>query len=226
MTNNGAEQGAVQKGMNYANGQAANGAPMRVTQDPGLANNAASGAGGNQAQVVTDADQLARGNTPSAAAYQLQAGLNQGLAQQRSMGVSARGGAALATAGADTGANTAALQQNAWTQGGMLRSQDMAAGRGMLGSALGQQQDQNNQQISEADSINQANASNRDTSALGFAGAGVGLGQVGNAQQQQNQGIYASGMNPVGAQDEANQQYQLWLADAQKQKVAANVKNG
>lgn len=219
------QQSQIQGGMGYANGQSS-GTPMQVQQNQGLANNAASGAGGNQNRAVSLADTLARGNQPSVAAYQLQNGLNQGLAQQRSMGVSGRGGAALATAGADAGANAAAMQQNAWTAGGMLRSQDMATGRGMLGSALGQQQDQNNAQIGEANSVNQANAANKDQYQLGMGQAAVGFGQVGNAQEQQDQGIYAQGMAPVNAQDEANQQYQRWQADAQNQKVAANTKNG
>lgn len=225
-TANDGQQTAVAKGMGIANGQAVAGTPTQVTQDKGLANNAASGAGGNQREAVNIAGQLAGGNQPSQAAYQLQAGLNQGLAQQTSMGRSARGGGALATAQTDAANNSSAMQQNAWTAGGMLRSQDMAAGRGMLGSALGQQRDQDNQQLGEANSINQANSANQDQYRLGMGQAGVALGQAGNAQAQQDQGLNAAGMAPVNAQDEANQQYQKWIADANKQAAAANGANG
>lgn len=225
-TANDGQQAAVQQGMTTAAQQANHGVPMQVTQDQGLANNASSGAGGNQNQAVSLAGQLAAGNSPSQGAYQLQNGLNQGLAQQTSMGRSARGGAALATAGADAGANAAAMQQNAWTAGGMLRSQDMAQGRGMLGSALGQQRDQDNAQIAEGNSVNQANAQNQDNLRLGMGTASVALGQVGNAQASQDQGVHQAGMGSVDAQDTANQQYKRWQADAQHQKVAANIKNG
>jgi hypothetical protein len=224
-TNNDVQQGAVQGGMGYANGQAANGQPMQVTQDQGLANNAASGAGGNQQEATNLAQKLATGAGPSQAAMQLQRGLTMGLAQQQAIGRSARGSAALATAGTDAAANSAVMQQNAFTAGGMLRSQDMAAGRGMLNSALGQQRDQANAQLGEADSVNQANATNQDQYRLGMGQAGVALGTVGNSQEQQDQGIYGAGMAPIDAQDEANQQYQRWIADANKQAAAANGSN-
>lgn len=224
-TANDGQQAAVQQGMVTADQQANHGVPMQVTQDPGLAAKAANGAGGNQNEAVSLAGKLAAGNSPSQGAYQLQNGLNQGLAQQMSMGASARGGAALATAGADAGANSAAMQQNAWTAGGMLRSQDMAQGRGMLGSALGQQRDQDNGMIAESNSVNQANATNKDQYQLGMGQAGVALGQVGNAQAGQDFGVHQAGMAPIDAQDTANQQYKRWQADAQNQKVAANTKD-
>jgi hypothetical protein len=225
-TANDTQQGAIQGGMGYANGQAATGKPMQVTQDQGLANNAASGAGGNQREAINLAQGLATGAGPSQAALQLQRGLTQGLAQQTAMGRSARGSAALATAGTDAQANQAAMQQQAFTAGGMLRSQDMAAGRGMLNSALGQQRDQANQQLAEGDSVNQANAQNQDQYRLGMGQAGVAFGNVGNAQEGQDQGVYGAGMAPISAQDEANQQYQRWIADANKQAVSANGSNG
>ncbi len=217
------QQTWTQSGANYAQEQGALGQDRGATaqQDRGLANNVYGGAGGHQQGAVGLADQMARGSAPSAAAYQLQAGLNQATDQQSSMARSARGGAALATAGANQQANTAALQQNAFTQGGLLRSRDMAQGRGMLGSMLGQQRDQAGQLLGQGNRLNQDNAQRNDAYALGMGNAGVQLGDVANQQQAQDLQWYQGGMQPVDAQSQADQQHQEWNADAEKQRLAA-----
>jgi hypothetical protein len=156
---------------------------------------------------------------------QLQSGLNQASAQQQAMGRSARGGAALATAGSNMQANTANLQQNAYSQGGLLRSKDMALGRGMLGTGLGQQQAQDQQRLGMANQLNQFNADANDRFSLGMGQAGVGLGGAANAQNQTDLAWHQGGMQSVEAQSEAEQQRQRWLSNSRSQAVAANIED-
>ena len=220
---NNADQAAVQGGMGYANLQASGqGGTAPAVENQGLVNNVAGGANGNQAGAVTLAQRLATGNGPSEAAYQLQHGLDQGVAQQRSMASSGRGFGALATGQAAGRENTANLQQNAFTQGGLLRSQDMTTGRGLLGTALSTQRDQDNAAIGQANDMSQFNATQADKNTLGMGQAGVALGDAGNAQNAQDLGYYNQGMNPVDAQSEADQAKQLWASQNQKQKAANN----
>lgn len=226
MDRNDADMGAINKGIGFANGQAANPTAVGATENAGLANNEASGANGHQSGAIGLAGTLARGQQPSQAAYQLQNGLNQATAQQTAIGRSARGGAALATAGADAQANTANLQQNAYQAGGMLRSRDMAAGRGMLAGFTEQQRGQDNQRLGQSNDFAAQNADLRDRASLGFGQAAVGLGGVANAGANQDLQYYNSGMGPVDAQDEANQARQKWAAAAQSQKVSANRQDG
>lgn len=222
------QQNWTQAGGNFASEQAALGQNRGATaqQDATLAANANSGAGGHQQGAIGYADQLARGNTPSAAAYQLQSGLNQATDQQASMAAGARGGAALATAGANQQANTAALQQNAFTQGGLLRSRDMASGRGLLGSALAQQRDNAGQLMGQANQLNQFIAKRNDDFSLQMGQAGVAFGDVANQQGAQDLAWYQGGMRPINAQSEAEQQGQEWDADAEKQRIAAAQEDG
>lgn len=221
---NDADQAGIAGGAGYAQGQANLGQERGATahEDQGLSNNEASGAGGHQQGAIGLAGTLARGSQPSQAALQLQDGLRMASSQQKAMAGSARGGAALATAGANAQANISNLQQNAWTQGGLLRSRDMAAGRGMLGTGLGQQQAQDQARIGQANQMGQYNAEANDKYSLGMGNAAVGLGDVANQQQQQDFQWYQGGMQSVDAQSEADQQRQRWLADAERQKIAAN----
>ncbi len=225
MGNNDADQSAVSGAMGYANGQAGKNY-QGANENVGLANNEASGANGHQAGAIGLAGTLARGQAPSAGAYQLQAGLNQGVAQQKSIAQSARGGAAMSVAGANAQANTAALQGNAYTQGGMLRTKDMAAGRGMLTSLTNEQRGQSNQRVGQANEFNQGQQNLADKNALGMGQAAVGFGNVANAQNGQDLQAYNSGMGVVDAQSEAEQQKRLWLANARKQAVSANTQDG
>jgi len=140
------------------------------SQNPGLEQGAAAGQAANQGyqdqafqgfqqgyglspQQTADQTQAlglmrnaAMGNAPSVAAIQQQQGLNQALANQTSLAGSARGGAGIALAGANSGGNAAAMQQNAFVQAGMLRAQEMAQARGdygQMGNALRGQDIQN-----------------------------------------------------------------------------------
>jgi hypothetical protein len=91
--------------MQSANDQSAGAATRgpQAREDTYLSNQEASGAGGNQGGAVQLANEMAQGAGPSAAAYQLQAGLNQAQDQQAAIGRSARGQAAMATAGVAAG---------------------------------------------------------------------------------------------------------------------------
>jgi hypothetical protein len=221
MDKNDADQGAVNRGAGYMNQQSAEQRGPQARENTTLANNFASGAGGHQQGAMGLANTLARGQQPSQAAFQLQAGLNQASNMQTSMGRSARGGAALATAGANAQANTANLQQNAWTQGGMLRSKDMAAGRGMLTSAVGQARDQAGQRLSQTNDMMAGNQGRNDQYSINSGKAAVGLGNVANGMAGQDLQYYQGGMEAVEAQSEALQMRQDWLADAEKQRIAA-----
>ncbi len=218
------QQAIVSGATNYANGQTGE-RDAQALEDQGLSNQEASGANGHQQGAIGLAGTLARGQQPSQAAMQLQRGLQSASAQQQSLGRSARGGAALATAGANQQANTANLQQNAFTQGGMLRARDMATGRGMLGTALAQQQEQDQNRLGQANQLGQFNADENDRYRLGMGQAAVGLGGVGNSQDQTDLAWHQGGMTSIDAQSEADQQRQKWIADAEKQRRAAALED-
>ncbi len=224
LANNDADQAAIQGGADYANQQAAQGRPG-AEMDPTAANNQASGANGNQAGAIVLARRMAMGSSPSAAAMQMQQGLNQASAQQASMAAGARGSAALATAGANQRANTAAMQQNAFSGAGMLKSREMAEGRGMYSGLTGQQRAQDQSALGMANEFSQANQKAQDDYRLGMGGAGVGFGGVANAQQGSDFNNSQNAFNPIYAQDDANQDHQTWLAANRKQAVAANTED-
>ena len=225
---NDTQQSLVNQGTSFAQQAQSNGAGFtnaKAGVDKTLQDNADSGADGHQNGAINLAQQMATGSQPSQAAYQLQAVLNQATAQQQSLANSARGGAALATAGANAQANTANLQQNAYTQGGLLKSQDMAAGRGMLNSMSTQQRDQDQQNLGMSNQLNQYNAQQSDQYRLGMGQAGVQLGNVQNGQNQSDLAWYQGGAAPIAAQDEAYQQGQRWIYDRNKQWLADQKKD-
>jgi hypothetical protein len=222
--NNDVDQAAIQGGADYANGQAANGRPG-ATMDPTAANNQASGANGNQAGAIELARRQAMGQSPSQGAYQLQAGLNQASRQQSALAAGARGSAALATGQANQQANTANLQQNAFAGAGMLRSQDMAAGRGLYGSLTGQQRTQDQGALGMANEFGQANQKAGDNYRLGMGQAGVAFGGVANAQQGSDFNNANNAMDPMYAQDDAHQDERVWDAEHRKQAAAANLED-
>lgn len=213
-------QAANQDAMRFMQG--GGGGAGQAQENAGLANNYASGAGGNQQGSIQLARQMAMGQSPSAAAYQLQSGLDQSSQQQSAMARGARGGAALATAGSNAQANTANLQQNAFTQGQMLRAREMSQGAGMYSTLLGQQREQDTARLGMGNEMSQFNAGQRDKYSLGMQGAAIGAGQVGAGTNDLDFNSYQQGMNPINAQTQANQQYQQWLDSARRQAVAAN----
>lgn len=224
---NDADQANINSGMNYANSEAQK-AQTRVgaAEDVGLSNNVAGGANGNQAGAITLARRLATGSQPSAAAYQLQSGLNQATAQQTALGRSARGSAAIATAGANAGYNNANLQQSAFAQGGLLRSRDMATGRGLYGGLVGQAREQDTARIGMANEMSQFNAAQNDKLGLQMGQAAVGFGDVANQQGGSDLNYHQRGMQPINAQAEAEQARRHWLAQGQKTAVANNIQEG
>lgn len=225
MGDNQVQRNGLAGGMNYANFQSGASRAPGANEDRVLANDELNSRNGYQNSAIGMAGSLARGQTPSEGAYQLQNGLNQGLAQQKSVAGSARGGAALATAGQDASANSATMQQNAYTQGQALRASDMATGRGIYGSLTGQQRGQDQQRIDQANAMNQFNAGAADKYALGMGQAAVGLGQAANGADQVNQNYYGMGMSPIQDQDQANQQGQEWRKNVQNEVMANNVQD-
>ncbi len=222
---NDAEQAGIASGMSYADKVAADPGKYRpnAEEDAGLAGQFSSGASGHQQGAIGLARSMASGQAPSQGAYQLQAGLTQGLAQQRAMAGSARGGAALATAGSNQGYNASNMQQNAYTAGGLLRSQDMAAGAGMYGTLAGQQREQAAARLGMGNEMAQFNAEGRDKYGLQMGQAGIGFGDAGNMAAGRDLSNYGQGMNPIKAQTEANQGGQSWKVNTKKTINANNA---
>lgn len=220
---NNPQQSQVTGGMGYANGQAQAERGPQATEDPRLAGNEASGANGHQAGAIGLAGSLASGMQPSQGAYQLQNGLNQASDFQTAMGHSQRGAAAMATAGSNAQANTANLQQNAYLQAGALKANDMTAGRGLYGSLVGTQREQDTARIGQANELGQFNAQANDQYRLGMGNAALGFGQAANGQSGMDLSNYQQGMNPVNAQTQANQQKHSWDSHNSEQAVNNNI---
>jgi hypothetical protein len=215
-TANDAAQGQMQDGQSWLNQQSgAQRGPM-ATEDPTLAGNFASGANGNQAGALGLAKSLATGAGPSQGAIQLQQGLNQASQQQSAVAAGARGSAALAGASANARANVSNLQQNAYTGAGLLRSQDMAAGRGLYGSMADQQRQQAGARMEQANQMGQANAKRNDDYSMNTGSAAVGLGQVGNRLNGQDLSANNRANEASNMQDDANQDYQIWVAQKRR----------
>lgn len=214
-SNAGYAQGAAQTGAGFTGG----------AENGGLANTEANSRYGAQSGAIGLAGTMARGNTPSQAAYQLQSGLDQGSAQQAAMARGARGSAALATADANANANVSNMQQNAFSQAGILRANEMAAGRGLYGSLSGQQRDQDQQRLQQANDMAQFNAQQHDKYTVGMAGMATGYGQLNNQQEQGDQAWNDIGMHAVDAQGGMDQERQGWLQQARSSIDAMNKEN-
>ncbi len=224
---NDANTGQMNKGMADANslaGSAQTRGPQAV-QNAGDAQNAAGGANGNQAGAIELARRQAMGQAPSAGAYQLQAGLNQASAQQSAMAAGARGSSALATGQNNAAANISNMQQQAYTGAGMLRSQDMAAGRGLYNSLTNAARDQAGQKLGEANNMGLTNQQMNDNFGLGMGNAAVGFGGVSNGFNGEDLQNTQTALVPQDAQDDANQAYQEQLAANEKQRVGEAIKN-
>ena len=195
----------------------------RASEDKGLAGSEAASRYGDQNSAIGLAGTMARGSRPSAAAYQLQSGLNQGMAQQQSAAAGARGSAALATAGQRAADVSAGLQQNAYTQGRILKANEMSAGRSLYGNLTTQQANQDMERIGQGNAMNQFNAKQADAYQSGMAGLDVGFGQLNNAQNQTNQGAEQNGMHAMDQQAAIDRQRATWLAQARSQANANNA---
>lgn len=225
-THNDKSQALSRIGASYASDQAND--PTDVgqgVQDAGLANNQASGANGNQAGAIELARRLAMGEGISQGAMQLQSGLNQASAQQTAYAAGARGGASLATASANAAANRSNLQQNAFTGAGMLKSQEMAQGRGMYAGMLNDKRAGDSAALGESNRIGIENNRMKDGYQLGMGQGAVGFGQVANGQDAQDLNNWNRGMNPIYAQDDMNQQRNGWQFEDSRDAEATNKAN-
>lgn len=167
--------------------------------------NVAGGANGNRAGAIELARRQALGQSPGAGIQSLQQGLNQASQQQAAMASGARGAAALATGQANRLANTSNLQQQAFSGAGMMRSQDMAAGRGLYNTLSAQARGQAGEVLDESNKFNAANADQTNKTALGFANAATGFGNAANTTNQNILGAEVNAWDPVSAEDEARQ---------------------
>jgi hypothetical protein len=216
--NNDKEEGFVRGTMGSLAGQAASAEQRKLSQDSLQRDRAYDSR--NQDDANEQARRLAAGDWNSSAQQQLRSGVNQAMAQQRALAGSARGGAAIATAGANMAANNAAIGQSGAMQAGLLRSQEMATGRGLLNSGLKSSRDMGLENMDMSNRFNQNNAAMNDKFAMDLGGAGVGLGNASAGQDKSNAAYVKLGMAPIDAQSEANQARREWLVDREKARVA------
>lgn len=222
MGDNDANNSALQSGADYANQQFQHNRGAQAHENAGLAQNEVNARYGHQGNAMGMALGQAQGMNPSQGAYQLQRGLNQGIAQQNAAAAGARGSAALATSGADRNANVANAQQQAWTSGRALAANDMAQGRAMYNGMANQQRQQDQDRLGLANQMSNYNDQANDKYKLGMGQAGVGLAGSAMGGNQNDLGYYQAGMNPINLQDEAMQQRQGWLAGQENFKVGTN----
>lgn len=192
--------GASNADASWASAQAKNQNPQ-AWENQDLSNNEATSRGYHQEGALNLALQGALGNQPSEAAYQLQSGLDKSLAQQTAMAGSARGAGALATASANAGAGMANLQNQAFTEAGRLRAQEIAQYSQMYGGLAGQQREQDQNRLGMGNQMSQFNAQNTTQRQLGF-------GQLGNDSRRTGQGYYGQMGQPYGQQLQADLEHQ------------------
>jgi len=176
-----------------------------LESNPYDAANAEGGANGNQAGAIELARRQALGQAPGAGIRSLQSGLQQATQQQNAMAAGGRGAAALATGQANRLANTSNLQQQAFSGAGMMRSQDMAAGRGLYNTLAGQARGQAGEILDESNKFGATSADLNNKTALGMGSAAVGFGNNANTANGNAFGAAVNAWDPMHAQDEANQ---------------------
>jgi hypothetical protein len=186
--------GASNADAGWASAMAKNGGPQAF-ENQALSNNEATSRGYHQDGALNLALKGALGNQPSVAAYQLQSGLDSAVAQQQAMTGGARSAGGIALAANNAGANVAALQNQAFTQAGQLRAQEIAGYSSMYGQLAGQQREQDQNRLGMGNQMSQFNASNTTQRQLGF-------GQLANDARRTGQGYYGQ----MGHGYDANQQ--------------------
>lgn len=196
----------------YFSGQARDQGPQAF-ENQSLSDNEATSRGYHQEGALNLALKGALGNQPSEAAYQLQSGLDKAIGGQQSLSGSARGAAGIANASANAGANVAALQNQAFTEAGRLRAQEIAGYTGMYGNLAGQQRSQDQNRLNMGNQMSQFNAQNTTQRQLGF-------GQLGNDSRRTSQGYYGQMAQPY------NQQLQADLETQQQRASAYNTSLG
>lgn len=134
---------------------------------------------GDQSGAIQLAREAAMGMAPSAAAYQMQSGLDQSLAAQQAQMGGARGAAGVALAGGNAAANSASLMNQTYNQAGQLRAQEMASAMGLYGGLSGQQRSQDLERLGQSTQNTQFNVGANDQYALGAGGVANQYGQQG-----------------------------------------------
>lgn len=191
---------------NWAMGQAQQDRGPQALEDQTLSNREADARYGDQNGALQLAREAAMGNAPSEAAYMMQRGLDSAVAGQQSAAGSARGAAAMAQAQSNAAANTANLQNQAFTQAGQLRANEMAQARGQYGGLAGQQREQDLQRLGMGNDMANKNADRND------AYKGMMMGGA-NAFGNQAMGWYNGAQNPYNKQAELDYYTQKMNSD-------------
>lgn len=196
--------GASNAGSDWANNNASLGQMRGPTavENQGLSDQEGFDAGYDQAGSTQLAREAAMGQSPSQAAYLMQQGLNQSLANQTAMAGGARGNAGIALAQGNQGANIANLEQQAYTAAGANRASEMANAMGLYNQAANTTRAQDQSRLQMGNQMAQYNANANDQYQLGMGNMGLGYLNAGN--QYLN-----SAMQPF------NQQAQLDLGQQQ-----------
>lgn len=157
----------------------------------------------------------AMGEAPSEAAYMMQAGLNSAMNNQQGLAAGARGAAAIANAQGNAMDNTAAMQQQAYTEAGRLRAQEMAQARGMYGTMANQLGGLDAQRQAQYYQNQLANRQSNDQMTGQYLQAAQNRAQLANQYNQQ-------GMSVQDRQLQANMQNQDMMAAQHSNAQAAN----
>lgn len=155
---------------------------------------------GDQAGSLQLSREAAMGMAPSEAAFMMQQGLDKASAQQAAQAGGARGAAALAQAQGNAASNVANMQQQAFSNAGQLRANEMAQARAQYGQQAGQMRAQDQQRLQMGNQMSQYNAGLNDSYGIGMAGSAATFGQTG-------QGWYKGANDAYAQQGQLNNSY-------------------
>lgn len=155
-----------------------------------LSDQEAGARAGDQSGSMQLLRQRAMGLGPSQAAYQLQAGLDKGLAHQSAIAGSARGLGALTQAQGNAGAAGANMQQQAFTEAGRLRAQEMANAQNMYNQASNTQRAQDQARLGQGSQMSQFNAGQRQNYGVQAGQLGLGYHRAGQQDFQNEAGLW------------------------------------
>lgn len=208
------------RGMGWAQGESMRDRGATAVEDQELSDREAQSRYGDQAGSLMLAREAAMGQAPSQAAYLMQAGLDRSLANQQAMAGGARGAAGIALAQGNAQSNAAAVQNQAYTQAGAMRADEMAGARGLYGGLAGQQRQQDQNRLGMGNEMSRYNAGANDQYRMGMGQ--LGLGYYG-ASQRPYESQFGGDVQMQGYRAGANQnQNQL---DWQKAQAAAAERN-
>lgn len=178
---------------NYAMGQAMYGSGAQGGENPYLSQYEADSRGLDQAGSLQLLREAAMGQSPSQAAYLMKQGLDQGLANQQAMMGGARGNAGIALAGGNAAANAGAMQNQAYTQAGALRANEMANAMNLYNQGANQMRAQDQNRLGMGNAMSQFNAGQTNQYQMGMGGLGAQYGNMAN-------NWYQMGMHPYDQQ--------------------------